>query len=394
MELEEEQERERAASAAAVHDESHPHDNHSIAPTDTNTGYASTVVSRVDGDGNVTELSFERESLHPSKTPYQEAIAEAAVARSRLTKKEAQKLDDKLSSLICGKVPRMTVTGVVPKLQKGTGFLVGSPDEIATALAAGADVHLGCGEGSKTNQDALWYEIANKKRAEVADLLLQYGARLDATKLIGCSYYGANRDILTVLLEYGADPNGWAHLGVGPLCTASQYGNPHGARLLMAYGADPNAMNIRSQKGTALATASYKLNVDTVRMLLLYGADPNTEGYDHLSPARAAIENVKRMSQANSNNGRDRMLPILQYLKKAGSKEPEIDIYLDPYSEATKSLIHPWDYNKHLKRLRMGAGQQVARSNGQNGQAAGRFGRQDSTVESEFGGSTRALLVK
>lgn len=238
MELEKEQARERAASAAAVHDESENHssDTHSIAPTNTTTGYASTIVSRMGPDGNLTELSFERESLHPSKCPNQEAIAEAAAARSKLTKKEAQKLDDKLSSLICGKVPRMTVTTAMPKLQKGTGFLVGRPDEIATCLATGADVHLGCGEGSKTNQDALWYEIANKKRTEVADLLLQYGARLDATKLIGCSYYGANRGILTVLLEYGADPNGWAHLGVGPLLTAAQYGNPHGARILMAYG--------------------------------------------------------------------------------------------------------------------------------------------------------------
>lgn len=153
-------------------------------------------------------------------------------------------------------------------------------------------------------------------------------------------------------------------------------------------------MNIKSQKGTALATASYKLNVDTVRMLLLYGADPDTEGYDHLSPARTAIENVQRMSQANSNNGRDRMLPILQYLKKAGAKEPEIDIYLDPYSEATRSLIHPWDYNKHLKRLRMGGSSQEVPSNGQSGQAVTSFGRHDSTVDSEFGGSTRALLVK
>jgi hypothetical protein len=131
-----------------------------------------------------------------------------------------------------------------------------------------------------------------------------------------------------------------------------------------------------------------------VRMLLLYGADPDTEGYDHLSPARAAIENVQRMSQANSNNGRDRMLPILQYLKKAGAKEPEIDIYLDPYSEATKSLIHPWDYNAHLKRLRMGSGSQGVHGIGQSVQTPGRLARNDSTVESEFGGSTRALLVK
>lgn len=394
MELEEEP---PAPTVDPVHVDSlqyHNNETQSIAQTDSNTGYASTIVSRAMVDESAHEQYFERESFQPSKTPYQDAIAEAAKARSKLSKKEAQKLDDKLSSLICGKVPRMTVTTAMPKLQKGTGFLVGSPDEIATCLAAGADVHLGCHEGSQTNQDALWYEIANKKRAEVADLLLQYGARLDTSKLIGCSYYGANRGILTVLLEYGADPNGWEHLGIGPLCTAAQYGNPSGAQLLMAYGADPNAVNVRSQKGTALATAAHKLNVDTVRMLLAYGANPDTEGYDHLNPAQAAIETVKRMSQANANNGRERMLPILQDLKDAGAKDPEIGTYLDPYSEATKSLIHPWDYNKHLKKLRMGTVTQVEYTNGYGYQTNGRVSHRDSVVPSEYDGSTRGLLVK
>lgn len=381
----------RDVPAAAV-DPLHHNDTHSLAPTDSNTGYASTVTSRavVDENTNGHEPRFEREALQPTKTPHQAAIAEAAAARGRLSKKEAQKLDEKLSSLICGKVPRMTVTTAMPKLQKGTGFLVGSPDEILAALAAGADVHLGVSKNSPTNQDALWYEIANKKRAEVADLLLQYGARIDSSKLTGCSYYGANAAILRVLLEYGADPNRWAHLGISPLCTAAQYGNPSGARLLMAYGADPNALNVRSQKGTALATACHKLNVDTVASLLAYGANPDTPGYDHLNPAQAAIETVKRMSQANANNGRDRMIPILQYLKAEGAKELEIEVYLDPLSEATRSLIHPWDYNRHLKKMRNASSVDAEHRNGTNGHV---HSDRESVVQSEFGGSTRRLLV-
>ena len=330
---------------------------HSLEPTDTTTGYKSDQYPR--SDENVVEY-FQRQTLQPTKTPNQDAIASAASARSKLSKKEAQKLDDKLSSLICGKVPRMTVTTAMPKLQKGTGFLVGTAAEIAEVLAAGADIHLGTTSTAKgTNQDALWYEIANKKRAEIADLLLQYGAHIDASKLIGCSYYGANKQILTVLLDYGADPNRWEHLGISPLCTAAQYGNPMGASVLMAYGADPNAMNARSQKGTALATACHKLNVDTVRILLTYGANPDTVGYDRLNPAQGALETVKRMSAANANNGRDRLVMILGYLKQFGAEDAEIDVYLDPYSEATRSLIHPWDYNSHLKKLRSGGGVEV-----------------------------------
>jgi hypothetical protein len=394
-----------ATAMDPIHKDSiHAHDTHSLAPTDTNTGYASTITSHaalVD-DNDFYGQRFHREALKPSKTPHASAIAEAAAARSQLTKKEAQKLDERLSTLICGRVPRMTVTTAMPKLQKGTGFLVGSPDEIAAALAAGADVHLGISETSSTNQDALWYEIANKKRPDVADLLLQYGARLDATKLTGCSYYGANVGILRVLLEYGAEPNTWDHLGVSPLCTAAQYGNPAGARLLMAYGADPNALNPRSQKGTALATACFKLNVATVAALLLYGADPNEQGYDRLNPAQAAIETVKRMSAANANNGRDRLVPILKFLKESGAKEEEIDVYLDPFSEATRSLIHPWDYGGHLRRVRQrnGGSVDVGRryhGNG-HGHGYGMNGRMDtdreSVVPSEFGGSTRGLLVQ
>jgi Ankyrin repeats (3 copies) len=392
-----------ATAIDPIHKDSiHANDTNSLAPTDTNTGYASTTTSHsalVD-DNDFYRQYFRRESLRPSKTPHQSAIAEAATARSQLTKKEAQKLDERLSTLICGRVPRMTVTTAMPKLQKGTGFLVGSPDEIAAALAAGADVHLGVTENSPTNQDALWYEIANKKRPDVADLLLQYGARLDATKLTGCSYYGANVGILRVLLEYGADPNKWAHLGVSPLCTAAHYGNPAGARLLMAYGASPNALNPRTQKGTALATACFKLNVDTVASLLQYGANPDTEGYDHLNPAQAAIETVKRMSAANANNGRDRLVPILRFLKESGAKEEEIDVYLDPFSEATRSLIHPWDYGGHLKKVRNGRSVDMGRryyGNG-NGNGHGVNRRMDtdreSVVPSEFGGSTRGLLVQ
>jgi uncharacterized protein len=123
----------------------------------------------------------------------------------------------------------------------------------------------------------------------------------------------AGLDVVTALLEHGADVDGWtASKDQTPLLTALFEEQPAVAELLLAAGADPNVRSSEGESplrvvvasgdramvsrllgagaartiddcgglsgGTALAFAAERLDVPMMKMLLDAGADPRAQG--------------------------------------------------------------------------------------------------------------------
>jgi ankyrin repeat protein len=85
--------------------------------------------------------------------------------------------------------------------------------------------------------------------------------------------YTRNIPILTLLLEFGADPDRKDEHGETPLRYACEWNHEEEAKLLMDYGADPNLPGV---EWAPIAWACYhETLVSLVRLLLSYGADPN-----------------------------------------------------------------------------------------------------------------------
>ncbi|ROV87708.1 hypothetical protein VSDG_09732 [Cytospora chrysosperma] len=86
----------------------------------------------------------------------------------------------------------------------------------------------------------------------------------------------ANRDAESarLLLLFGADPNAPDRENVTPLFQAVMAGFLEGAKLLVKYGADPN-LSAGPDSDSPLALAVLDSQVELVQMFLMYGGDPN-----------------------------------------------------------------------------------------------------------------------
>ena len=156
----------------------------------------------------------------------------------------------------------------------------------------------------------------------VARLLLEHGADVNTrrkdhwTPLHHASYFG-NVEIARLLLDHGANSEANAEGDMKPLHQVS-YGKCRSqedgvrvARLLLERGADVNTR--RKDHWTPLHLASYFGNVEIVRLLLDYGADPeaNAEGDMGAKP----LHQVSRGKYRSQEDG----VRVAQLLLKRGA---------------------------------------------------------------------------
>ncbi|MEW6357736.1 MAG: ankyrin repeat domain-containing protein [Planctomycetota bacterium] len=112
------------------------------------------------------------------------------------------------------------------------------------------------------------------------------------------------RDVVELLLAWGARANAADDDGWTPLHEAAQEMRPDIVRLLLRHGADPSAK--RRDGWTPLHAAVINYHRDVIRLLLDAGADPNLEMLEHLSLLhRAALRNDRELAEILIRRGAD-----------------------------------------------------------------------------------------
>jgi ankyrin repeat protein len=97
-------------------------------------------------------------------------------------------------------------------------------------------------------------------------------------------------NMVTLLLEAGADVNAKGDSGVTALHLAAFNGNMQIAEALLKAGSEVNAVGFR-HNDTPLHVAALHGHANVVKLLLAYGADANAENMLHKTPLQLAQEN-------------------------------------------------------------------------------------------------------
>ena len=176
-------------------------------------------------------------------------------------------------------------------------------------------------EGAHVNAQAgVWGYALNAaskaKRVGVARLLLDKGAEVNAVSdtqtvlqeaaaVYSESQKEAGLELVTLLVEKGADVNQSTTLEEGPLVIAASSGVPKIVRFLLDHGTE------RRYYGYALQAAARCGHYATVKLLLDYGVDVNWVGGRYRTAIKAARE-----------NGRQR---VVQLLLEYGATSEEED---------------------------------------------------------------------
>lgn len=126
---------------------------------------------------------------------------------------------------------------------------------------------------------------------ELARWLVDQGLEVDTPDVMGrtplCRRAGAGQD-LTLLLELGADVNGWPGRH-SPVTAAIAY--PETLRVLVERGADLNTV---TSSGAALHQAALR-SAESTRILLDHGADPAILDWGGRTPLQAALQNCRNI---------------------------------------------------------------------------------------------------
>jgi len=165
----------------------------------------------------------------------------------------------------------------------------GSAELVRRMITMGADINFA--PKGLSEWDSLLYDGSPRgtaiviattfNRPEIISLLLDQGADINAVSgqdgtALGCAAWAGNVEIVSLLLERGADINVvGGHYGAALGC-AAVHGNVEIVSLLLERGADINVVS--GHYGTALGCAVWRGRVEIVSLLLERGADINVVG--------------------------------------------------------------------------------------------------------------------
>jgi uncharacterized protein len=138
-------------------------------------------------------------------------------------------------------------------------------------------------------------ELDNGGSKEILRLLLEHGADVNgwdqdhqATPLL-MAMFRNNKDAMRFLLEAGADPNAVGAEGDMPLRWAAENDDLEMAKVFLQYGADKTINKFGGfTRSTALGLAAGNLSIPMIELLLNAGADPEAPDDDG-EPARESL---------------------------------------------------------------------------------------------------------
>jgi len=211
----------------------------------------------------------------------------------------------------------------------------GDVDVVRALVGDGADVNAARGDG----MTALHF-AAESGRAEVARVLLEAGAAVDAGTRIGryaplhMAARGGHGPVVALLLEAGADANAaTTNSGVTALHLASAAVDGRSAvAALLDHGADPNARE-GSAGQTPLMFAAAANRPAAVAALLEAGADPGL--------ATAVVDVLPRLALDREANRRMRDM-IGAPAETLGPYGPEVDPEVDPDADPDANPGAEW----------------------------------------------------
>jgi ankyrin repeat protein len=167
----------------------------------------------------------------------------------------------------------------------------GQAQRVAILLDAGASPEVASGPGEHEGKTALMW-AAEFGRSDIADLLLQYGAKVDrgnpkgGTALMFAAVSG-HVEVVDLLVAAGADPRHRVRHGWTPLLLATAKGHVEAVRALARHGADLDTRDVYGW--TLLMRAVERGDRAMVSALLGLGLDPASgdgKGLDAFDIAR------------------------------------------------------------------------------------------------------------
>jgi ankyrin repeat protein len=127
------------------------------------------------------------------------------------------------------------------------------------------------GANTLTSRAALLNAIQDKDSQSV-ERLLDGGAGMKDPNILIQACLTSNEESVRLILAFGADPDAVDNSGHTPLLSATKAGSVESAKLLIKYGADPN-LQAGPDAETPLAAAISEHNLELVHFYLMYGGD-------------------------------------------------------------------------------------------------------------------------
>jgi ankyrin repeat protein len=127
------------------------------------------------------------------------------------------------------------------------------------------------GANSLASRAALLNAIQDKDYQSV-ERLLDGGAGMKDANILTQACLTSNEESVRLILAFGADPNAADNSGLTPLFSATKAGFLEGAKMLVKYGADPN-LQAGADLESPLALAIGEHNLEFIHLYLMYGGD-------------------------------------------------------------------------------------------------------------------------